>query len=368
MIRVGFLTTLGVNVGDEFIRNGIRAILDRTGVPYTPLYVNKHDPASLHDSAEDEDTVTTDKFYASDIFLQSGAPVYWNMKSGANSLNSEWHEWMWLQRILGSTEAAGPIFANLGAGSCQAWNEGASDFLAHPGCAEFARLAHDRARLTTVRDPVGKAIISALGFSVEALPCPAFLAASRWASPSTRTGLIGVNFMPMGSHYDIEGNFPIAKWHDQVAGMLKGLRRQGRLLFIAHDALEAEFQRQLLAPGERMFYSPSWRDYLDVLSSCSLVVANRVHGAVTAAGFGVPAVILGNDTRAQIGDYLEIPRYRSGFTDPASITDCTADLLAQRPTESSRLLELRATTLSRYIDLLRPIMDVASESANLRSQ
>jgi hypothetical protein len=364
MIRVGFLTTLGVNVGDEFIRNGVRAILDRTGTPYTPLYINKHDPASLCSSAEDEDIVATDKFYSSEIFLQSGAPVYWNLKSGANSLNSEWHQWMWLDRILASTEAAGPIFANLGAGSCQSWNEGAPEYLAHPGCAEFARLAHIRARLTTVRDPVGKAIINALGYSVEALPCPAFLAAARWAPPSPRPGVIGVNFMPMGSHYDLEGNFPTNSWRDQVAGMLAGLRRQGRLLFIAHDALEAEFQQQLLEPGERVFFASGWRDYLDVLGACSLVVANRVHGAVTAAGFGIPAIILGNDTRAQIGDYLGLPRYRSGFTDPACVTDRAAELLAHRSTENSRLLELRTSTLSRYVDLLRPIMDDALERAS----
>ena len=42
-IKIGFLTTLGVNVGDEFIREGIRHVLDQCGVPYAPFYVNKRE-------------------------------------------------------------------------------------------------------------------------------------------------------------------------------------------------------------------------------------------------------------------------------------------------------------------------------------
>ncbi len=75
VLKIGFMTTLGVNVGDEFIREGIRAVLDRIGVPYEPLYVNKHDPHSLIHPHEEESLIVRDKYWDCDIFMQAGAPV-----------------------------------------------------------------------------------------------------------------------------------------------------------------------------------------------------------------------------------------------------------------------------------------------------
>jgi hypothetical protein len=359
MISIGFLTTLGVNVGDEFIRNGIRSVLDRSGISYSPLYINKHDTLSLHNGAEDEDQTVVNKFDACDLFIQSGAPVYWNLKNGSNSLTSEWHKWVWMDRLLATNEQRGPIFANLGAGSCQSWEGGPEHFLSNQDCVEFARHAFARARVTTVRDPLAKEILDSLECPAEALPCPALLAAARWTTVPTRPGVIGVNWMPLGSHYDIDGRFPYESWGAHVREMLKGLRELGRLWFIAHDTVEIKFQEQLLEPGERIFYSTAWRDYLDVYGACALVIANRVHGAVAAAGFGVPSVILGNDTRARIGEYLGLSIYRSGFTQPGTVIQRASELMADRQEESARLLALRKTTSDRYLELLQPLLHSA---------
>src|SRR5687768_5857451 len=45
--RVAFMTTVGKNVGDDFIREGICSILDDAIGPYEPFYVNKHDLSTL---------------------------------------------------------------------------------------------------------------------------------------------------------------------------------------------------------------------------------------------------------------------------------------------------------------------------------
>jgi hypothetical protein len=115
--RVSFLTTLGTNVGDDFIREGIRAVLDRVLPGYRPLFINKHDAASISSRREGEPIRSRDKYRESDLFIQSGAPVYWHLKQGAHrSVDAEWHPWLWRDRVLGE-RGPHPIFLNLGAGS-----------------------------------------------------------------------------------------------------------------------------------------------------------------------------------------------------------------------------------------------------------
>src|SRR5258708_4988076 len=369
MMRIGFLTTLGVNVGDEFIREGIRAILDCTGIRYYPFYVNKHDVRSLTLPQDDEMFVLADKYWDADIFIQAGAPVYWHLFNGTStSLTSAWHEWMWHERILNDTRS-GPVFLNLGAGSCQPWDDNGDAFLGDPGCVDFARKAAERAAETTVRDPLASRILSALSLSHHSMPCPAFLAACRNTVSVPGHGVVGVNLMPLGGHYEIDVEFNGDLWQSSCTRLVDDLRKCGQLLFIAHNSSEAAFMSRFACPDERTFHAYGWRDYLDVYSSCRAVVSNRVHGAVCAAGFGVPAVIVGNDSRASIGDFIGLPRFRSG-SDVEPIVVAVQSLIRTRNHEADRLMALRESTLAAYTDLLSPILQnvqTASQSSRRRN-
>lgn len=359
--KVSFLTTTGVNVGDEFIREGIRSVLDRSGIPYQPFYVNKHNATSLWTACEDEPASVSDKYWDADVFMQAGAPVYWyHSNGGSTSLTSDWHEWMWNERILKQSDEPAPRFVNLGAGSCQPWGDDGSAFIADPGCAGFARRAGARADLTTVRDPVSGRILDALGIPHETLPCPAFLAAMRHGPARLPFGAIGVNLMPLAGHYALDSAFNGPDWLVKCYLLLSRLRKLSPLLFIAHDLPERSFLSQFAAAGERVFWSANWRDYLDVYAGCSLVIANRVHGAVCAAGFGVPSMIIGNDTRASIGEFIGLPIYRGARCDPEEAGDTAAALLRNRCAEMERLRSLRETTLEQYTALVSPILQEAA--------
>ncbi len=72
------MTTVGKNVGDDFIREGIRSILDDAIGAYEPYYVNKHDLTTLGRPLMDEIGVVSDKFEAADLLVQAGAPVFWH--------------------------------------------------------------------------------------------------------------------------------------------------------------------------------------------------------------------------------------------------------------------------------------------------
>jgi 2-polyprenyl-3-methyl-5-hydroxy-6-metoxy-1,4-benzoquinol methylase len=354
--KVGFLTSLGVNVGDEFIREGIRAALDRTGTPYCPFYVHKLDGRSLSEPCEDEPFAVEDKYWDSDVFIQAGAPVYWHLLNGAStSLTSAWHEWMWNARILAQANRRHPIFVNLGAGSCQPLGDDGSSFLQDTGCADFALRAARRAAATTVRDPLAARMLKALDIPFRDLPCPAFLAAARRRIRPAGTGTVGVNLMPLAGHYRLDPRFREDAWFRKCTSLVHQLRKLGTLLFVAHDDAEAAFMARFRGFGERVFQSAAWRDYLDVYNTCSLVFANRVHGAVCAAGFGIPAVIVGNDSRASIGDYIGISWFPPDEPLEA-ILAAVALLHERRSTEAERLHTLREETLQSYTAILKPIL------------
>ncbi|MBA4187010.1 MAG: hypothetical protein C0467_03230 [Planctomycetaceae bacterium] len=361
-LKITFMTTLGVNVGDEFIREGIRAALERIDIPYEPLYVNKHDPRSLTEPHEDESSLVRDKYWDSDMFIQAGAPVYWHLHRGASrSVNSEWHSWLWQERILNHSRSS-PLFLNLGAGSCQPWKDNGESFLADAECTDFARAAGRRSALTVVRDELASRILTKLEVPHERVCCPAFLAGARHRLANPRPELIGVNLMPLGAHYDLRENFDRDRWTKSCESLCKSLRKLGRLVFIAHDTVESEFSRRFARSGERVYLASSWRPYLDMYSSCQLVVANRVHGAVCASGFGVPSIILGNDTRAQIGEYIGLPIFGSADLNPTEVVECANRLLTARAVESERLLHLREQTLNRYKELLTPLLTGVAKS------
>jgi hypothetical protein len=360
-LRIGFLTTTGVNVGDEFIREGIRHCLDRVGRPYTALLVNKHDASSLSEPRDTEPERFADKYAASDVFIQSGAPVFWHNGLG-KSTTADWHQWAWEDRILARNAPSSPAFLNLGAGSCFAWMERGESFLADAVCADFARRSGRRAAVLTVRDEAASHILTVLDVPHHRLPCPAFLAGGRW--PRQRTGgYIGVNLMPLGGHYDFKGDFDRYAWIEQAYAVTRRLRRMGKIVFLCHSQDELEMARLLAHAGEVTFHSSAYRDYLDLLPQLDLVFANRVHCAVTAAGFGIPAVIAGNDTRALIGDWIGIPVYSSAAIDPECVSDCIAELLQRSRNERERLLALREETAQRYTDLLAPVLESLPNTA-----
>lgn len=353
MLKIAFMTTLGVNVGDEFIREGIRSILDECGEGYVPLYVNKHDPKSLHESHEDESVICQDKYWDSDLFIQAGAPVYWHLHNGeSTSLTSEWHQWLWVERILSKEKRRHPVFMNLGAGSTFPFGESGANFVADSSCRQFASDIAQRAVLTTVRDRVASDILDEIGVKHHLLACPAFLAARRHSMPRHRSGLIGVNLMRLAGHGFGRGDFDADLWKNKAMDLCRGLRLLGRLVFICHDTIEVDYAAGFAEPSERIFFAPTWRPYLDIYSACEMVVANRVHGAVLAAGFGVPGIIIGSDTRALIGEPIGLTIFDEKNIVSSDVIQQAQKILGGRSYFYQTLLKKRESVAKMYRELL----------------
>ena len=363
--KIVFMTSLGVNVGDEFIREGICSFLDEIFENWEPFYVNKVDLSSLRQPLEDEVAVLEDKFRDADIIIQAGAPVYW--KIGENtSYNVEWAEELWQKRIfqLGPEK---PIL-NIAAGACQPYPDFAKTFLSDPACVQFAKDVSSACRWTSVRDPLASQILYALGLEHDVLPCAAFHASRRLKPMNDYGDTLGVNLMPFSGHYKLKEDIDEKAWTMTVGAFLSDLRERHSLLFIAHDPSEKEFMEHYLASGEAIFYSPRWRDYLPVYGKCTAVIASRVHGAICAAGFGRPAVIVGNDTRLLIGDYVGIPSIYVSKAKSDDIVDLLEAGIATQRTERDRLFTLREESADRYRNAILEGLEKSSRATDLQER
>jgi hypothetical protein len=362
--RVAFMTTVGKNVGDEFIREGIRSFLDEVfgDGGYDPYYVNKHDLTTLHRPLLDEIEPLTDKFRDADILVQAGAPVFWHLGE-SRCYREDWVQALWHQRVF--RLAADKPFLNLGAGSCQRDESDERPLLEDVECRDFIRTVGRCSRLTTARDPLTSRVLSRLGLAHELLPCPALHAARRLGGGHTPPAgeVLAVNLMELAGHYLLKPENDPRRWSNVVLATLPQLRERFRLLFVAHDEAEVRFQRYCNRPDEMIFYSPDYRDYLSVYSRVAGVVANRVHGAVCAAGFGRPAVLVGTDSRIGIARPIGIPAIDSSRVTPEWIIKSLDEQMARRDEVMQQRLALREASAAEYVRLIRERLERVGAAA-----
>ncbi len=354
--KISFMTTIGRNVGDEFIREGIRSFLDDIVPGYLPFYVDKHDLLSVSETRLDESVKLADKFLDADVIIQAGAPLYWK-NAGSACHNAEWVDELWRKRIF--KVGKDKVVLNIGAGSGQAYLDQSASVSRDPSCAQFIRDVSKSCRWESVRDPLASAILDDLSIRHEQLPCPAFHAARRVEdSPTSPGNVIAVNLMPLSGHYRFapEVSEPTSlAFHSRA---VQAIRRNHPIMFVAHDRAEADYMEHFRGPGESVFLSPCYRDYLGLYASCRGAFVNRVHGGVGAAGFGRPAVIVGNDSRLRIAEYIGIPNRYIASTDVEEIIDLFERLLEGWTAESERLLNLREASAGVYVRSLRKFFDV----------
>lgn len=354
--KISFITTTGVNIGDEFIREGISTFFDQIFKEWSPYYINKHDLTTLYRKIYDEEDYSQDKAFEADIIVQAGAPVYWKL-GNATSYNVEWADELWFNRIF-RLGPAKPIL-NIAAGACQPYPDFAKTFIDDPLCVDFAKKAAQACRWTSVRDHLASQILYCLDIPHEVLPCAAFHAARRHEDSLGPNSSVGINLMPLGGHFVLRDDVNPEAWEIVIREFLAQIRRRHRITFIAHDETERNFMARFKCADENIFFSSDYRDYFKVYGTCSVILANRVHGAICAAGFGRPAIIIGNDSRLMIGDFIGLTSKYVGNISSEEVVELIESAYDSQWQERDRLLSLREESAKRYCEaILANVPDV----------
>jgi hypothetical protein len=370
-VRIGLITTLDRNIGDDFIRDGIVQILSRVfaGRDVHFLAVNKHRPLTVYPDwhplrwlqALDRlprgrraaETMKADmsralyrlggsRFDRTEMIVQCGAPVMW-----PDCHRCEWARPLWDQVVGRLAERIAVL--NLAAGSCYPW-EDQPQVGRDSRDSDFLRRILSYCRVTTARDALMSRLAGNLGTSVPTIPCSAFLVGRRFrVRPADADGFVLFNYMPGGGHFELGQGIDEKGWMTTARSLIERISSRHRVAFICHDASEYA-AAGYLNPDLPRFLPTTIEDYFSLIASSKAAVCNRLHAAVALAGVGIPSVSIGTDTRLLMVAAIGLPHRYVKDVAVEQLEEDVETILRNRRHERERLIELRDWTWSRYTD------------------
>jgi polysaccharide pyruvyl transferase WcaK-like protein len=368
-MRIGLITTLNTNIGDDFIREGICLVLREVFNDHHLEFVavNKHDPLMVYPRWHPIHSAKLTRHlprgrslafslierYASklrlsyfdrcDLIVQCGAPVLW---PGCH--RCEWSEPLW-HHIIGRLSRRVPVL-NLAAGSCYPWERQPTN-ITDGEDAEYLRAILGYCDLTTVRDNLAQRLCVSLGAQAPLLPCSAFLAGLGHGGATRPNGMVLINYMSGGGHYEWDQGIDPSAWRATVTALIARLRTRHKLAFLCHNEAEYGLARELDAALPCLFPKTP-QEYFSVVAEAKAALCNRMHASIGLAGLGVPSVAVCTDTRLLMVDTIGLPCVYVKEAEVNMLEQEIEKLLAQRVEESERLLALRSETFTRYVKIV----------------
>ena len=370
-VRVGLITTLNWNIGDDFIRDGIVQVLSHVyeGHELQLLAVNKAVPFTVYPYGHPlrwlqaldrlprgrriEKKIKNEvsrvlhrlggsRFDRAELIVQCGAPVIW---PGCHA--SGWALPLWDQVVGRLSDRVAVL--NLAAGSAYPW-EAQPTAVTDERDSDFLRRILGYCRLTTTRDELASRLAGSLGSTVPTIPCSALLVGRRFEVPSlSDDGTVLFNYMPGGGHFDWGQGIDEREWMATAKLLVERLSRRHRVAFLCHDRNEYA-AAEALNPNLPRFLPTTIAEYFSLIARSKASVCNRLHAAVALAGVGIPSVSVGTDTRLLMVAAIGLPyRYvKNARVD--QLEDELETLMTNREGERERLLGLRDWTWNRYVD------------------
>lgn len=369
-MRIGLITTLDTNIGDDFIREGIYHLLKEVFKEEQLEFViiNKHNPFTVYPTGHPiqlrdlanhlpvfnnpvKNTIETlfskigySKFDNCDLIVQCGAPVFW-----PNCSENEWAKPLW-HDIVGRLFEKVPVL-NLAAGTCYPW-EKQPEALEPSNDVIYIKSILGYCRLTTVRDQLARSICKSLGSEVPLFPCSAFLAARGRKAELKESDYIFVNYMAGGGHFEWEQGIDASQWESTVKQLISKFGKRHKMAFLCHDEKEAILANKI-APGLTVFYPKTVMEYFDCVSHAKFGICNRMHASVGMAGMGIPSIAVCTDTRLLMVAELGLPVHYVKNVDAFMLEEEVETALKSPESEKERLLLLQAKTWDMYLLTIR---------------
>lgn len=369
-MKIGLITTLNTNIGDDFIREGILHAL-RSGLPeidFEFVMINKHNPYTLypkwhpvywtkfvpkkrHVVSRLVSRLTAwtggSVFEDCDAIIQCGAPVYWY---GCHRMESAELFWRGIASRLSKKIAV----LNLAAGSCYPW-ERIPETIDDEKDAAYMKSIFEICRKTIVRDPKSDQLLKTLGCSPVLLPCSAFLAAVPYQDLERTEEYVFVNYMPGGSHYDFEQGIDAEQWKNTMLEFVQRAANEHNVAFICHNQKEHDAAEDM-APEITRFWPKTVEEYFKLAVKGKVGVFNRMHASVGFAGLGIPSIAIGADTRMLMVENIGLEAKYVKEVTAEYLHQQLNRLIAERGSERDRLLCLQKDTLIRYADELQGML------------
>ena len=372
-MKIGLITTLNTNIGDDFIREGICRVLTHVladrAIEFVP--VNKHQPFTVFspfhparlvqglrlpvdgrfiDRAANSLAKTgRSRFDGCDLIVQCGAPVLW---PGCHKC--EWAEPLWYS-VVGRLYKKIPVL-NLAAGSCYPW-EKQPEKIDNPADAYFLKTISSYCAATTSRDVLAQKLFASIGVEARFLPCTALLAGGTGHKAGEYGDFILINYMPGGGHYDWGQGIDPSVWDRTISALISNLKKKHKVAMLCHNEAERRAASEL-APDLPVIFPRTPEEYFAAVAGAKAAVCNRLHASVGMAGIGIPSIAVGTDTRLLMVDALGVQALYVKDATLEKMEESLNGILANREAESQRLLALRERVWQEYVALVQKSMKI----------
>ena len=320
-MKIAIITTVNHNVGDDFVREGIKYLLRQyfKGKKLKFTYIHKHSPITVRYGFEwlrDNrigrriDRVlplflTRDRILEADLVVQSGAPVYWCHEiGGGHCYQNEWYVPLIKYRFLKNKNAK---LLNLAAGTCQRYYSDGNEFCTK--CKEYIKELFSLSTVTTLRDSLAKVVLNNVGVDAPVIPCSSIFAIDEYNLKNEGEEYVVLNYMKGGGHYTFGQKIDFEKYRKEFAKFYFELKKRERVIISCHNRKEV---KEVIAfdPRAEIFYKKNdYLAYMKFYSKAKFGIVNRVHAAFILASFGKPSIVIGNDSRALMPKEIGLKTY-----------------------------------------------------------
>ena len=186
--RVSIITTVNHNVGDDFVREGLKHIIKSVYKDSEFSNIHKHSPITCRKGFEGfrnyryskrVDPILPilnkqhDLILSADVVIQSGAPVYWCHPMDGNYCSKN----EWYKPLIKRRWRKNPVpLLNLAAGTCQAYHSDLNEFQSYQEELDYIKEFHRLASVTTLRDKASKKLFNSIGIDAPVIPCSSIFA------------------------------------------------------------------------------------------------------------------------------------------------------------------------------------------------
>jgi hypothetical protein len=315
-LKISIITTVDHNVGDDFVREGIKYLLKRKFKDKEIQFENihKHSPITTRYGFEwlrsgrlsnRIDKIipknwSRDKIFEADIVVQSGAPVYWcHELVGAHCYENEWYRPLIKERLSKNKSVK---FLNLASGSCQKYYSDGTEFCRK--CNTYIKVIYNLSDVTTLRDTLSQKILAKIGINCPVIPCCSIFAIDEHGFKNEGDKYVVVNYMKGGAHYTFGQNIDFKKWEKEFKKFYYDLKKSENVIISCHDQHEFSEAKKLDPNGKIFYKKNNYIAYMKFYSKAKFGIMNRIHGAYLIASYGKPSIIIGNDSRARMAQEI----------------------------------------------------------------
>jgi hypothetical protein len=362
-MNVAIITTVDHNIGDDFVREGIKYLLTQyfKGETLTFESIHKHVPITARRGFERARNnrifsrvdkflplgFTGDRIREADLVVQSGAPVYWcHTVGGGHCADNEWFVPLIRKRFVRNPRAR---FINLAAGTCQRYHSDGTEFLNCEKCRDYIRELYELSTVTTVRDTLAQDVLRLLGIEAPVIPCSSIFAIDEHGLKNEGEEYVVVNYMQGGAHYTFGQNIDFNKWEDTFKTFYFELKKKEKVIFSCHNEKEVEVARTI-DPGAEIFYQKDdYLAYMKFYARAKFGIMNRVHGAFLMASYGKPSIVIGNDSRARMVEEIGLESIFVNDVDVDILNDRYEYLKAGADNFKERFAEIKRKAYDDYM-------------------